>query len=91
MCVCVSLTACFACTQDYHVILIHQTVVAGCKVYDFDTDLPFPCDFSTYVHEAVRDDEYINPMYQRYDFKIIVTKFFACNCVILFDLRECSV
>ncbi|RIA86537.1 N-terminal glutamine amidase-domain-containing protein [Glomus cerebriforme] len=58
---------------DYHVILIVKVKETGqnlikTSVYDFDTILPFPCDFSTYTQESF---QILNiPQYQR-KFRII--------------------
>ena len=55
---------CFV-VQDYHVILIYEGEAAT-LVYDFDTVLPFPCSFDTYVKESLPEDDLLKPEFQRY-------------------------
>ena len=55
--------------QDYHVILIHKNVNAKQSwVYDLDSRLDFPCDFHTYCKLTIRDDDSVQPMFQRFVF-----------------------
>ncbi|PKY12539.1 hypothetical protein RhiirB3_360866 [Rhizophagus irregularis] len=60
---------------DYHVILIVKEKDSEQKinVYDLDTTLPFPCDFSTYTQESFK---VLNiPQYYR-KFRIILAETF---------------
>lgn len=51
--------------QDYHVIFIHQTS-HGAFVYDLDSVLAFPCDFSEYIDQTVRTDDDLRPEFHRW-------------------------
>lgn len=42
---------------DYHVIAIHREDTQSSMVYDYDTVLPFPVDFSRYLANNLRYDQ----------------------------------
>ncbi|CAG8519216.1 622_t:CDS:2 [Funneliformis mosseae] len=48
---------------DYHVILLVKEMSNSTKVYDLDTTLSFPCDFSIYVQESFKTLD--DPQYYR--------------------------
>ncbi|KAJ1193955.1 hypothetical protein NDU88_003250 [Pleurodeles waltl] len=50
---------------DYHVILLHVSSGERNSVYDLDSLLPFPCDFTTYVEEAFKSDADLQPQFRR--------------------------
>ncbi|XP_077207673.1 protein N-terminal glutamine amidohydrolase [Paroedura picta] len=50
---------------DYHVILLHVSSGNQNFIYDLDTVLPFPCPFDTYVKEAFKSDDILEPGFRR--------------------------
>jgi hypothetical protein len=51
---------------DYHVILVHRPL-PGClyNVYDFDSDVPWPCSLAEYAQQVLGIDELLPPSLQR--------------------------
>ncbi|XP_019622561.1 PREDICTED: protein N-terminal glutamine amidohydrolase-like [Branchiostoma belcheri] len=50
---------------DYHVILLHQREGQQTDVYDLDSMLPFPCNFSRYCTATFHSDEELRPQFHR--------------------------
>ncbi|KAL8181717.1 UNVERIFIED_CONTAM: Protein N-terminal glutamine amidohydrolase, partial [Gekko kuhli] len=50
---------------DYHVVLLHVSSGNQNFIYDLDTMLPFPCPFDTYVEEAFKSDDILEPGFRR--------------------------
>ena len=52
---------------DYHVFLVHKRAKTGQEsvVYDLDTRLRFPCNFTEYLEEVIKDDVLIPAEYHR--------------------------
>ena len=53
--------------QDYHVIFLLRTA-GPTMVYDLDTTLPFPCKFTEYSTQALREDNGLKSQFHRYVF-----------------------
>ena len=54
---------------DYHVILINK-VKEGSMVFDLDTNLLYPCEFSHYSNETFKTDELLREQFHR-KFRVI--------------------
>jgi len=55
---------------DYHVLLLHRNKENQTFVYDLDTSLPFPAQFSTYCEAALASEEHLQPNLHR-QFRVV--------------------
>ncbi|ORY81911.1 N-terminal glutamine amidase-domain-containing protein [Protomyces lactucae-debilis] len=53
----------------YHVILLQRNASAP-VVYDFDSDVPWPCPLAVYASEVLKDETFLQPTFHRL-FRII--------------------
>nr|XP_020820648.1 protein N-terminal glutamine amidohydrolase [Phascolarctos cinereus] len=63
---------------DYHVVLLHVSSGGQSFIYDLDTVLPFPCPFDTYVEDAFKSDDDIDPQFRR-KFRVIRADLYLKN------------
>ena len=57
---------------DYHVILHSRR---GNMIYDFDSQLGFPCPVDVYVRETMHPEIRLNPQFERY---LFLTTYIEC-------------
>ena len=64
-------------------ILIYKNIEGRSIVYDLDSRLEFPCSFSVYANEVIRDDSTLKQHLRRFVQCTLVSQYYTSFLLIL--------